>query len=135
MGFEAMHQIIYVSEATDSLSPAEIFTIIEQSARNNPHSDITGFLIYRAGTFLQLVEGPLAGLEALLERLRRDPRHRDLRILSEVRIAKRNFPRWRMKRIGEHGDGYAELQQELVAEGSGASLPEPVARFLDRPAA
>lgn len=130
-----MHQIIYVSEAAENLSSGDLFTIIEQSSRNNPSADITGFLIYRAGHFLQLVEGPLISLEELLVKLQRDPRHRRLRVLSRTAIAERSFPRWRMKRIGESGDGAAELEDALLAEGRGHSLPDPVGAFLRMPLA
>ena len=78
---------------------------------------------------------PLISLEELLVKLQRDPRHRRLRVLSRTAIAERSFPRWRMKRIGESGDGAAELEDALLAEGRGHSLPDPVGAFLRMPLA
>lgn len=126
-----MHQLIYVSEASPELSSGELFRIVEQSARNNPSADITGFLILREGRFLQLVEGPLLALDTLVDTLRRDPRHYSLVILSRVPIAERAFPRWRMKRVGESGDALAELELALAGEGGGRSLPREVRDFLE----
>ena len=125
-----MHQLIYTSEAAPGLASEELFRIIEQSARNNPNADITGFLIYRGGQFLQLVEGPLMALETLIETLRRDPRHHSLNILSTSRVEHRAFPRWRMKRVGEDRDALAELESALRAEGRAPALPPQIGTFL-----
>lgn len=125
-----MHRLIYVSQARLGLSSEELFKIIEQSARNNPSADLTGFLIYRAGQFLQLLEGPLMSLDHLLQTLASDPRHHDLRVLARDPIKERSFPRWRMKRIGENGDSLAELEDALLAEGRGNLLPPTVTAFL-----
>lgn len=130
-----MHQIVYVSDAKPDLTAVDLFRIIEQSARNNPNAEITGFLIYRGGRFLQLIEGPLMALESLLAKLKHDPRHGSLEVLSRVPIPARSFPRWRMKRVGEDGDAAAELDAALRAEGGGAVLPSPVLDFIQRPLA
>lgn len=125
-----MHQLIYVSEAQGNLASDEIFQIIEQSARNNPSAEITGFLIYRGGRFFQLIEAPLSTLEALVAKLRSDPRHHSLRVLASRPIAERSFPRWRMKRVGENGDALAELRRALESEGGTTRLPPEVGAFL-----
>lgn len=125
-----MHQLIYTSQARPGLSQEDVFRIVEQSARNNPSADVTGFLLYRGGRFLQLVEGPLMALEMLLTQLAQDDRHRDLQVLSRLPIAQRSFPRWRMRRVGMDGDALDELEQSLRDEGSGRPLPEAIRDFL-----
>lgn len=130
-----MHRIVYVSHAHPELPSGEVFRIVEQSSRNNPSADITGFLVYRGGRFLQLIEGPLMSLEALLAVLDKDQRHHSLRILSHERVLERSFPRWRMKRIGETGDARSELAEALRAEGHTAPLPAAVRAFLEEPLA
>lgn len=126
-----MHQVIYVSEAHAGLSSEAVFRIIEQSARNNPSADITGFLIFAEGRFLQLIEGPLQALETLIATLRRDPRHHSLQILARRPIFERSFPRWRMKRVGDGQDALGELRAVLAAEGRGAVLPPEVTAFVE----
>lgn len=130
-----MHQLIYTSEAAPGLTSDDLFRIIEQSARNNPSAEITGFLIYRGGRFLQLVEGRLIALETLIETLRRDPRHSALTVVSKQAIAQRSFPRWRMKRVGEGRDAREELHDAILAEGQAVVLPPEVTQFLDARAA
>ncbi|WP_133366319.1 BLUF domain-containing protein [Qipengyuania sediminis] len=125
-----MHQVVYVSEAAPGLGSQDVFRIIEQSARNNPSADITGFLIFRGGRFLQLVEGPLMSLETLLQVLERDPRHHSLRVLSRTPVAARSFGRWRMRRLGGDGEAAAELEASLLAESGAHELPAPVREFL-----
>ena len=125
-----MHELIYVSEACPNLTSEEVFRIVEQSARNNPSAEITGFLAYRSGKFLQLIEGPLLALETLITLLERDSRHHSLRVLSRTPIAERSFPRWRMKRLGQNADPVEELNSALAAEGRRRQLPPAVRQFL-----
>lgn len=125
-----MHQLIYTSEARAGLSEDEVFRIVEQSARNNPSGDITGFLLFRGGRFLQLVEGPLMALEMLMAQLAQDDRHHQLRVLSRVPVAERAFPRWRMRRVGVDLEAIDELEQALRSEGGSQDLPEAVGHFL-----
>lgn len=125
-----MHQLIYTSEARPGLSQEDVFRIVEQSARNNPSGDITGFLLFQRGRFLQLIEGPLMALEMLLAQLAQDDRHTNLEVLSRLPIAERSFPRWRMRRVGVENDAIEELERALRSDGVGRSLPVVVQEFL-----
>lgn len=125
-----MHQLVYVSKAAPHIASEDVFRIIEQSARNNPSADITGFLIFRDGHFLQMVEGPLMSLDGLLRVLAHDPRHHSIRVLSREPIEERAFPKWRMRRVGSSGEAAAQLEESLLSESSAARLPEPVREFL-----
>lgn len=128
-----MHQLIYTSEAKLGLSQEDVFDIVQQSARNNPSSDITGFLLFRGGRFLQLIEGPLMALEMLLAQLSQDDRHHNLRVLSRLPVAQRSFPRWRMRRVGVEHEALGELEEALRIEGLGRPLPDVVRNFLREP--
>ena len=125
-----MHQLIYVSEARPGLGAEDLFRIIEQSARNNPSADITGFLIMRGGGFLQLVEGPLMALEGLLERLGKDDRHHSIQVVQRLAIAERSFPRWRMKRLSDGPEAIQELELAVGAEGADTPIPDAVRSFI-----
>ena len=125
-----MHQLIYVSEARPGLSNEDLFGIVEQSARNNPSADITGFLILRDGRFLQLIEGPLMALEALLDRLGNDERHHSIRVVQRLPIAERSFPRWRMKRLNAGPQAHDEIVAAVKAEGVGKPVPDAVRAFI-----
>ncbi|TMM48203.1 BLUF domain-containing protein [Qipengyuania marisflavi] len=125
-----MQRIIYVSEAVANLPSDEVFRIIETSSRNNMGEDITGFLLFRAGKFLQLVEGPRGNLDSLLARLHQDPRHHSINILSREPVFERLFPRWRMKRLANGQDAVAALDQAMAAEVGNGSIPAEVRAFL-----
>jgi hypothetical protein len=125
-----MHQLIYTSAARPGLSEDDVFRIVQQAGRNNPSGDITGFLVFQNGRFLQLIEGPLMALEMLMAQLAQDDRHRDLRILSHLPIWERSFPAWRMRRVGVEGGALDELEGALRSEGRGQPLPGAVRDFL-----
>lgn len=125
-----MHQLIYTSEARPGLSEDDVFRIVQQSGRNNPSGDITGFLLFQRGRFLQLIEGPLMALEMLMAQLAQDDRHRHLRVLSRLPIAERSFPAWRMRRVGAEKDALDELRGALPNKSKGQPLPLAVQDFL-----
>ena len=94
-----MEQLLYTSTANTDLAADEVFKIVTVSARNNPARAVTGFLIYADGAFLQVIEGERADLDALLDVLGRDPRHRAITVKSRRPISSRSFPNWRMQRV------------------------------------
>ena len=125
-----MHQLIYTSEARPGLSEDDVSRIVQQACRNNPSGDITGFLVFQQGRFLQLIEGPLMALEMLMAQLAQDDRHSQLRILSRLAIAERSFPAWRMRRVGVESDARDELERSLRSGGRRQGLPRVVGDFL-----
>ena len=94
-----MERLIYTSEANGRLSGDEVFEIVETSARNNAKRDISGFLIFKDGRFLQLIEGETDSLEVLMQTLERDPRHHSIRIVKRTAANQREFDGWRMRRF------------------------------------
>ena len=78
----------------------EIAQILEASRANNRAAGVTGALMFNSGCFAQILEGPLAGIEAIFERIQRDPRHTDVLLLDLSPIAKRGFASWSMAFVG-----------------------------------
>lgn len=113
-----MEQIVYTSRATDQVTAAELFKIIEVSARNNPGREITGFLVATQYSFFQLVEGPVQRLDELIAVLQRDPRHRDISFLLREQVQRRDFPSWKMQRFdaisGDPERVLAAMREKLV---------------------
>jgi hypothetical protein len=93
---EEIRQIVYASTATRPLSPQELADILLIARGKNEDDQITGMLLYRRGHFLQVLEGPDERLSALLTKLEKDPRHRQVQILLDGRIAARAFGTWSM---------------------------------------
>jgi hypothetical protein len=91
----------------DGFHPA--FAEIEAVAvRRNAEAGITGFLICGGNWFAQVVEGPTTAVDALYDRLGRDPRHHDLRLVERGAITRRRFPDWAMAL------GYASPSTSMV---------------------
>lgn len=98
-------RVTYVSRSTFKPFGAQsgiepnVARILSQSRRNNMHRNLVGVLYYGNGCFFQCLEGNSDDIEKLLESLRRDPRHRDLEILSREPIEYLSFMDWNMKYV------------------------------------
>lgn len=93
---EPIRQVIYVSSAREKLSPDQVVSLLDVSRRNNARDGITGMLLYRGGNFIQVIEGPAASVEDLLDRLRRNPAHHGIIILADREVEGRDFEDWTM---------------------------------------
>ena len=82
----------------------EISRILRACKVNNPRLRVGGVLHYGHGFFLQVLEGPRAGVEALFRRIARDPRHRDVQTLECRSVDARRFPDWSMKYVPLESD-------------------------------
>lgn len=93
-----MRQIIYRSTTTAESGRAveDIPGILRQAIARNGIDGITGLLYTEADAFLQAIEGPSDSMSDLLARLYSDDRHRDLTILVDRPIARRDFGDWTM---------------------------------------
>jgi hypothetical protein len=91
-----MLSLIYVSSSIKQLSDAELLDILKVSRENNSTQDITGLLLYKGGNFMQALEGPEEAVRALYEKIKQDPRHKDVSIISSEQIQARQFPAWEM---------------------------------------
>ncbi len=93
-----MRQIIYcsITTAPSGRSAGAIPDIVRQAAPRNGLEGITGLLYAEGDAFLQAIEGPDDSIADLLDRLRRDDRHRDIRIMVDRAIDQREFGDWTM---------------------------------------
>lgn len=91
-----MIQLIYITSAVRPMSDAELLALLQQSRATNTEVDLTGILLYSGGNFLQVLEGDEAAVDALMARIERDPRHRNLITLVRRPIPERMFPTWSM---------------------------------------
>jgi hypothetical protein len=111
--------LIYASSATIRLSQDDLLELLKGVRPKNEARGLTGMLLYRNGTYLQFLEGRRIDIDKLLDRLRLDRRHKDIRILREGAIRDRLFPDWSMayKNLtglkSAHVPGYSERLQGL----------------------
>ncbi|MDD2924245.1 BLUF domain-containing protein [Rhodoferax sp.] len=91
-------RLLYASRAVDTSSGA-IESILHQSREHNPASGVTGVLCYGSGIFLQVLEGGRMTVSELFGHIQRDPRHKDVVLLSYEEIAERRFAGWTMGEV------------------------------------
>jgi Sensors of blue-light using FAD len=91
-----MLSLIYVSTSIKLLSDQELLDILKVSRENNDSSEITGLLLYKGGNFMQVLEGADETVIALYEKIKIDPRHKDVSIISKEQIQSRQFSEWGM---------------------------------------
>ena len=77
-----LYRLVYFSRNRINGGPsqiaAEVQSILAASQRNNPPLELTGALIFNAGVFAQVLEGPRSSVEATFEKIQQDraPRRR-----------------------------------------------------------
>ena len=91
-----MFQIVYESAATRPITKTDISDILTASRVNNAKVGVTGMLIYHEGMFIQALEGPKDAVEALYQKIEKDPRHEDVWMLAQMTPTKRSFAKWNM---------------------------------------
>ncbi|CAG0958779.1 hypothetical protein MYXO_00635 [Myxococcaceae bacterium] len=87
-----MYQLVYLSRAVPPLTSAQILDLVVCSREHNQRHHLTGILLSKAGQFMHLLEGDRPDVEALFERIERDPRHREVTVLHQGSAEGRQFP-------------------------------------------
>jgi hypothetical protein len=91
-----LRQLLYVSSRPFNVPEVSVGNILMVSRRNNDAAGVTG-LLYTDGTrFLQVLEGDEEPVAATFARIKGDPRHHAVVVLSDRRIANREFGSWSM---------------------------------------
>lgn len=91
-----LYSLLYVSQSVRPMNESELKTLLDGARELNRAQGITGFLLYFNQSFMQILEGQRSRLQAVWERIRRDPRHHNLRIVFEGGIQQRAFVGWSM---------------------------------------
>ncbi|RIX98176.1 BLUF domain-containing protein [Aureimonas flava] len=101
---QSLHRLVYYSRnhisGDEAAFAANVDDILAKSRTNNARDQITGALLFNAGCFAQVLEGPLENVEAAFERIQQDDRHGDVSLLALDPIGHRSFPNWAMGFVG-----------------------------------
>ena len=92
----ALHEIIYVSLASEEMTTQQLDALLVESRRYNEKSGVTGVLVYHQREFLQLLEGEADAVNALFEQIEVDQRHQQVYKLWDGPINERSYTRWSM---------------------------------------
>ena len=124
-----MFYLVYVSDAAEEVSKDDLLAILAESRDKNAEAGITGMLLYKDGSFMQVLEGDEQAVRALYARIRRDPRHRGVVTLVEGQADRRSFGDWSM--------GFQDLSSEEARATPGYSefmnLPLTAEAFQKNP--
>ena len=88
--------LIYHSRALLPPDPGFHNDILEACQRNNARLGVTGFLHREEDFFVQYLEGEAEALEAILPRIKSDPRHSNFTAVAEGALVLRRLPDWQM---------------------------------------
>lgn len=91
-----MLQLVYVSIARAPFSAVALRALLTFARDRNTARGLTGLLLYKAGSFMQVLEGEPSTVEETFAKIQRDPRHRDVRTLWRGDIEAGNFVDWSM---------------------------------------
>lgn len=99
-----LYKLVYCSRnrirGNNAEITAELQNILAKARSNNPRLGVTGALLYNAGNFAQILEGPLSSIERIFEVIQCDPRHSEVVVVQSGPIAERQFPEWSMAFTG-----------------------------------
>jgi hypothetical protein len=105
------YRLIYVSDnrLAQERVPEEVAGILDVSRRNNALVGVTGALMFSAGCFVQVLEGPQQTVEATFERIQRDDRHGNVHVVEFEPVEARSFSNWSMAYVGRPEDASQDL--------------------------
>lgn len=112
-------QLVYISRSIKLMTSADLLPLLEQSRHRNTAADITGMLLYKDRSFIQLLEGPEQAVDQLYSCIFADSRHLKVKTVVELRVAERSFSQWSM--------GFHHLDEQSI------DLPKAYTYFMSAP--
>jgi hypothetical protein len=118
-----MFNLAYISSATTPLDDEELQKVLTRSRFHNRKSDVTGFLLYKDGRFLQFLEGPELAVRNRMSVITADSRHRNIAVLLSEAGGDRQFPRWTMgyEPVDGHASDLLPAYQATVKSPAGSA--------------
>lgn len=83
--------IVYISNSVNLIEENTLNELFFQTMLNNTLNDITGVLIYKEGTFIQILEGNVPTLNNLFKKIETDVRHNNITKILDRMNGKRLF--------------------------------------------
>ncbi len=91
-----MFSLVYRSVAKPNFTLDQIQVMLEKAKENNRILGITGCLLYHHGEFIQYLEGNQYKVLTLFDKIKADPRHKNVELLSFEEREERAFASWDM---------------------------------------
>jgi hypothetical protein len=88
------YEILYTSALSPDTPVSAVSAIISRARRHNREHGITGLLVFDGERFVHLLEGARDAVFALLEKIRNDGRHTDMKMLHFAAQEQARFNRF-----------------------------------------
>lgn len=93
----SLETLTYTSCATDLFDFSALEAFLEKCRARNKELGITGMLLLKRRSFMQVIEGSKASIAELFEEsICKDPRHQSISVLDRREIQERRFASWTM---------------------------------------
>lgn len=91
-----LRSILYASASNLEMprQEGEIDELVASARSRNADLEVTGALLFTETRFAQVLEGPYEAVDVILQSIRRDTRHRDMRVISDRIVSAREFHEW-----------------------------------------
>jgi hypothetical protein len=118
---DALYRLIYISsneiQGDERKIRSEVENILVISRSKNQLASITGALMFNAGCFAQVLEGPLDAIQSTYEHIQSDPRHSNVVMLSLEPTMERQFSNWSMAYLGVDSTASAKFGDMTKVSG------------------
>lgn len=114
-------ELTYVSEPAQNMSFLGLMRLLYHSYSNNQALGITGALIYENNKFGQVIEGLEKDINALWQKIQKDDRHKNVRLIDSKQISERSFSKWTM--VFQGSEEIAETLPEVSSAIEDAQFP------------
>ncbi|BDD00499.1 BLUF domain-containing protein [Persicobacter psychrovividus] len=111
-----MVSLIYTSKSTSPFEGTGLIELCNLSSIANQKRQISGYLYYNDGLFLQYIEGEEDDVMSLFESIKADGRHEILSTVFQERLLKRRFPVWDMRWLKSEDLGDTDLEMLLIKQ-------------------
>lgn len=91
-----MRAIVYISQETQPFTPQDLTELLEVAISKNRENNVTGYLHYESGYFMQYIEGNATSLDETIDRIFADKRHVIFYRAEDEEVQQRRFPDWYM---------------------------------------
>ena len=121
------HSLIKSAEVDEQCSNIE-----SVASKANAEKKISGMLLFCRNRFIQRLEGPREAVEALVEVIKADKRHRNFTTLSAGLIKKRAFEDWSHMAVITKSDSFDDLERMFInlEAGNRDTLDDMEARYI-----
>ena len=133
-----MRLLMYTSEYVGNFDRIllDFPNIIDISKRENDRHGITGILFYDHGRFVQIMEGEDKDVRCLMENIRSDTRHKNVKVIIDEPVAKREMKDWKMLGYGLHDQmnlGWINVEDLGLERLQGTEISsQTIAQFMDQ---